>query len=246
MQRVIADYLDAETACLDALVRAKQRQVTLIREHLAVITARTVNAGSYPRAAVRRIFRVVNGSTPPSGVRDYWNGEIVWVTPQDLSGDNMVLAGSTRTLTDDGYAACGTSMVPAGSIVLSTRAPIGSVAIAGTALCTNQGCKALVPAKPVDPWFYYFVFLAAAQELESLGNGSTFRELGSEDLGAMKVPVPPLVVQRELAEELRHAQRSSLQLATGVSRQIELLSERRQALITAAVTGQLVIPGVAA
>jgi len=246
VQRVIADYLDAETACLDALVRAKQRQVTLIREHLAVITARTVNAGSYPRAAVRRIFRVVNGSTPPSGVRDYWNGEIVWVTPQDLSGDNMVLAGSTRTLTDDGYAACGTSMVPAGSIVLSTRAAIGSVAIAGTALCTNQGCKALVPAKPVDPWFYYFVFLAAAQELESLGNGSTFRELGSEDLGAMKVPVPPLVVQRELAEELRHAQRSSLQLATGVSRQIELLSERRQALITAAVTGQLVIPGVAA
>ena len=63
---------------------------------------------------------------------------------------------------------------------------------------------------------------------------------------SMKVPVPPLVVQRELAEELRHAQRSSLQLATGVSRQIELLSERRQALITAAVTGQLVIPGVAA
>jgi predicted nucleotidyltransferase component of viral defense system len=115
---------------------------------------------------LKRVFMVVNGATPQSGVAEYWDGEIPWVTPEDL-GD---LVGSEinaprRRLTELGYENCGTTLAPAGSLVLSTRAPIGHLAIAGMPLCTNQGCRTLVfRTGPVSRYFY-FQLLAARPEL---------------------------------------------------------------------------------
>ncbi|MGH8480073.1 MAG: restriction endonuclease subunit S, partial [Gammaproteobacteria bacterium] len=94
---------------------------------------------------LKRAFRVVNGSTPASGEPAYWDGEIPWVTPEDLGDLNCAtIVATSRNITEAGYRSCGTTLVPAGSLILSTRAPIGHLALAGVDLCTNQGCRSLV------------------------------------------------------------------------------------------------------
>ena len=91
------------------------------------------------------MFEVISGSTPKSSVEGYWDGDIIWVTPDDLGNQvKDTIWESARRITKDGYDSCGTILVPPGSLVLSTRAPIGHVAIAGERLCVNQGCRCLV------------------------------------------------------------------------------------------------------
>lgn len=246
-QRTIADYLDSESARIDETIAVRRRQqaATVQERFESQLSASLLEAG-FPYAPVRRLFRVQNGSTPTSQNVDYWDGDIVWLTPQELSSGEPVVSRSARMITAAGLASCGATLVPPDSIVLSTRAPIGSVALAGTELCTNQGCKSLVATVPVDPWFFYFVFVASRANLESLGQGSTFVELSTDGLLSFEVPVPELTQQRRVGGSLREAHAGTRLIVARLYRQIDLLLERRQALITAAVTGQLAIAGVAA
>ena len=103
---------------------------------------------------LKREFAVIGGSTPKSDMQHYWDGDIQWITPADLSRlKSFEITESSRTITAEGLNSCGTTMVPAGSVVISTRAPIGSLGIAAINLCTNQGCKALVPLNQTNSRF---------------------------------------------------------------------------------------------
>ncbi|MEP7284111.1 MAG: restriction endonuclease subunit S, partial [Rubrivivax sp.] len=122
----------------------------------------------WPVTALKHVFTVVGGSTPKSEVGDYWDSEHVWVTPGDLSSlSGFEITESSRRITTAGLASCGTNLVPAGSIVLSTRAPIGSLAIAGTDLCTNQGCKSLLRKGRAQPRFYTYLLSIVGEELQT-------------------------------------------------------------------------------
>ena len=127
-------------------------------------------------------------------------------------------------------------MVRAGSLVLSTRAPIGHLALAGTAVCTNQGCRSLVFRHAGDETYFYFQLRAARPVLEAAGRGSTFKELGSEDLGSVDLTVPPPDEQRAIASILDRETAKIDALVARKERLIELLREKRTALITRAVT----------
>jgi type I restriction enzyme S subunit len=125
---------------------------------------------------LKRVFRVVNGSTPASAEPAFWDGDIPWVTPEDLGDLRGTLIHETRrNITKVGYQNCGTTLVPAGSLVLSTRAPIGHLALASVDLCTNQGCRSLVFRRDESRGFFFHELVAARSELVSLGQGSTFR-----------------------------------------------------------------------
>ena len=89
--------------------------------------------------------KIVNGSTPKSGKGEYWGGEIVWVTPNDLGKLNgNLITDSLKKITQHGLNSCGTTLTPKNSIILSTRAPIGHIGITDILTCTNQGCKTIV------------------------------------------------------------------------------------------------------
>jgi type I restriction enzyme S subunit len=188
-------------------------------------------------ARLKRLFSVVNGSTPESGVAEYWDGDIPWVTPEDL-GDlqDSVIQGSRRRITEAGYRSCGTTLAPVGSLVLSTRAPIGHLAIAGVKLCTNQGCRCLVFRRSSVRRFFYFQLLAAWAELESYGQGSTFKELARSKLEEVVIAEPPQTEQRTIADFLDRETARIDALVAKKERLIELLHEKRTALITRAVT----------
>ncbi len=187
-------------------------------------------------ATIKREFSIVGGSTPKSDEPKYWDGEIVWVSPADLSKlGSMYIGESQRTITQDGLASCGTTMVPAGSIVLSTRAPIGSLAIAATPLCTNQGCKSLVPQKVNSKCFAYLLSVCT-EALNVRGKGTTFLELSGDELGAFRVPVPSGKEQELIGAFLDRETAKIDALVDEQKRLIELLKEKRQAVISQAVT----------
>ena len=186
---------------------------------------------------LKRSFRVVNGSTPKSGEPENWNGDIPWVTPDDLGKlSGRVLDEPARYITRKGYESCGTQMVGAGSLILSTRAPIGHLAISGTPVCTNQGCRSLVSLYTCSETYFYFQLLATRPVLEAAGRGSTFRELAREDLESVLLSVPPLDEQRAIAAFLDRETAKIDGLVERNERLIELLQEKRIALITRAVT----------
>jgi len=185
---------------------------------------------------LKRLFKVVNGSTPRSEQPSYWDGDIPWVTPDDLGElTSRELLEPRRYITEDGYRSCGTSMVPSGSLVLSTRAPIGHLTIAGVNLCTNQGCRSLVFRKDHNRYFFYYLLFAAHSELESWGQGSTFKELAKSKLEYISLVDLPLDEQLAIVSFLDRETAKIDALISKRERLIELLQEKRAAMISQAV-----------
>jgi type I restriction enzyme S subunit len=188
-------------------------------------------------ARVKDCFRIVNGATPRSDVPEYWDGDVVWVTPADLSGaDGWHIASSQRSLSTAGLEACAATIVPPGSIIVSTRAPIGSIGIAAVPLCTNQGCRALVPHPGSETRFHAYALTAFTPQLNLHGRGTTFLELSGDALGAFPVCAPPPAEQRAIAAFLDRECGKMDALVAEQERLIALLKEKRQAVISHAVT----------
>lgn len=186
---------------------------------------------------IKYLFNIVNGSTPKSGVTEFWDGDIVWVTPADLSKlSSFKVSSSARNITEKGLDSCGTTVVPKGSLILSTRAPIGSLAIADDDLCTNQGCKSLVTISDLDVKYFYYYLSVATEQLNLFGRGTTFLELSSSDLGSFPLPVPSQKESRTIASFLEHETAKIDNLIEKQQQLIKLLKEKRQAVISHAVT----------
>lgn len=192
---------------------------------------------SWSEAPVKRMFELVGGSTPKTDNEDFWDGELTWVTPADLSGlETVEVAKSKKTITPAGLLSCGTTLVPKGSIVISTRAPIGTLAISGTELCTNQGCKSLIPGDKCLSCFAYYYLSVSTEQLNARGKGTTFVELSGDELGSFPMPVPSTAEQELICKFLDRETAKIDALIAEQQRLIELLQEKRQAVISHAVT----------
>ena len=186
---------------------------------------------------VRRRFNVVNGGTPKSTEDTFWDGRTVWLTPDDLGQcSGAWISHGRRNITEDGVRNSSALVSPAGSIILSTRAPIGHLAISAVPAATNQGCRTLVPSTEMDSRYAYYSLLASRPVLQSLGKGSTFMELPAEDLSGHIIALPPLTEQRAIAAFLDHKTAEIDALIARKRLLIERLAEHRTALVTRTVT----------
>ena len=186
---------------------------------------------------LRHVFSVTSGATPASGNPDYWGGEILWVTPEDLSGRKSYwLENTRRKITLDGYESSGATMAPASSIVLSKRAPIGQLAVLKRPACSNQGCFLLTPRSYSDTRFYYYWLSCKVRLLQALGRGSTFMEISADDLRSIRIPTPSPDTQRAVADYLDSETAQLDALVAEKERLLNLLVEKKRALITHAVT----------
>jgi len=186
---------------------------------------------------LKQSFKIIGGSTPKSDNESFWDGDILWATPSDLSKrESVYISDTQRKITADGLASCGATLVPAASIVLSTRAPIGSLAIAEMALCTNQGCKSLVPSERANTEYFAHLLSISSAELNIRGKGTTFLELSGDALGSFKTPVPPITEQTQIAAYLDRETARVDTLIAEKGRLIETLREYRQATISEVVT----------
>ncbi|AQQ71854.1 Type I restriction enzyme EcoKI specificity protein [Limihaloglobus sulfuriphilus] len=147
---------------------------------------------------------VISGTTPKTGISKYWNGDIVWVTPTDLGKlKTPKINNSERKITKAGFNSCNLNLITKGAVVLSSRAPIGHLAIACVDLCTNQGCKSFVAdSKVIDNVFLYFTLKKSTPVLQSLGSGATFAEISKSQLFNFSIPLPPLAEQKRITTVL--------------------------------------------
>ena len=151
---------------------------------------------------------IVGGATPSTSVPEYWDGDICWATPKDLSDlEGAQIADTPRKLTREGLASCAADVLPAGSVLFSSRAPIGHVALNTVPMATNQGFKSFIP-KPdlLDAKFLYHWLRRNRPYLESLGNGATFKEVSKAVVSRIKILLPPLPEQRRIADVLDRAE----------------------------------------
>jgi type I restriction enzyme S subunit len=154
--------------------------------------------------ALAEVCEVVGGATPKTGERVYWGGVIPWVTPADLTSlSGAYISKTPRTLTEDGLRSCAAKVLPARSVLLSSRAPIGHVAINSVPMATNQGFKSLIPNRDrIDEKYLYWWLVSNKATLQRLGVGATFKEISKAIVSRVVIPLPPLPEQRRIASIL--------------------------------------------
>lgn len=174
------------------------------------------------------IAEVVAGGTPNTKIPEYWNGDIGWITPADLSGYNFrYIKNGSRNITEAGLKGSSACLLPINTVLLSSRAPIGYVAIAETELSTNQGFKNLVcNDKQVDYRFIYYWLRLNAETLKNFASGATFPEISASTLKKIKITLPDLPTQKHIADILSAYD----DLIEVNNRRIELLEQAAQEL----------------
>ena len=175
------------------------------------------------------IGTVVGGATPlTTDSRNYDNGNIPWITPKDLSDyHERYISRGERNITETGLKSCATQMLPKNTVLFSSRAPIGYVAIASNEVCTNQGFKSVVPNKDVDYLFLYYLLKYNKEMIEGMGSGTTFKEVSKKTMEQIKVCVPKdISVQRKIAGILDSLD-SKIELNNQINRNLE---EQAQAI----------------
>ena len=147
------------------------------------------------------IGTIVGGATPSTNVEAYYNGNIPWLTPKDLSDfQYRYIEKGKRNITKPGLNSCSAQFLPAGSVLFSSRAPIGYIAIAKNPIVTNQGFKSIIPDKEkVDSLFLYYLLKYKKNDIEALGSGTTFKEVSGFTMKNVEVFIPSLKVQQQIA-----------------------------------------------
>lgn len=157
--------------------------------------------GTWFKYKLSEIGTIVGGATPSTNVEAYYNGNIPWLTPKDLSDfQYRYIEKGKRNITKSGLNSCSAQFLPAGSVLFSSRAPIGYIAIAKNPIVTNQGFKSIIPDKEkVDSLFLYYLLKYKKSDIEALGSGTTFKEVSGFTMKNVEVFIPSLKVQQQIA-----------------------------------------------
>lgn len=182
-------------------------------------------------------YHLIAGATPDSSNMALWDGNVNWITPADFKTKDIFVSEGARKLSEMGYKSCSTSMVPAGSIIFSKRAPIGSVAISTQELCTNQGCLSLVAKNnAVNNKYYYYVLSIYDDVFNLYGSGTTFKEISATVFGNVMLPYPNRDLQNKIVAFLDSKCAEIDFLLSDIQSEIETLEEYKKSAITEAVT----------
>jgi len=177
----------------DADIRAKGIMPAVF---LKMFGAPENNPKAWPVKRLSEVATVISGATPRTENDNYFGGDILWATPKDLSVlDDYIICETATKLTNDGFDSCSTVMLPANSVLLSSRAPIGLVAINELPICTNQGFKSLIPKSQVNAWYLLGWITTANDYIKSQGRGATFMEISKTIVENLQIPIPERKLQ---------------------------------------------------
>lgn len=261
-QRCIADFLDTETAHIDRLITAQQTVETVLMERreagvIAAVTGAHYDsrrpselawADSLPEewqeVRLGLLTKMGSGHTPSRSHPEWWiDTSIPWITTgevQQVRNDRLEVITETREkISRTGLANSAAELHPAGTVVLCRTASAGYSAVMGTDMATSQDFVTWTCGPRLDPFYLLWCLRAMRQDLLGrLAMGSTHKTIYVPDLQMLRIPLPPVEKQREIVKGIRTQNNRTDRLVDAVRKQRALLLERRQALITAAVTGE--------
>lgn len=206
------------------------------------------------------IVRVDSGGTPSTTVEEYWDGDIPWLTPKEITGfaDGLFISKTERCITQLGLLKSAAKLVPPGTVMLSKRAPVGAVAVNAVPMATNQGFLNFMCGKRLRPVYFAFWLRANKPYLDKVANGSTYPELYQNDLFEFQISIPPINVQDRIIEVLAALQFASLlglpleqsvtkpELMVRLQEQSRRLTEIRDVILPALLSGALDVSGSSA
>ena len=205
----------AEFEKCDTLIDSRLRQLAMIDQ---LVKSRFIELFgdcdlTHPQESwvtIKEIGSVVGGATPKTDHDEYWGGSYRWITPAELDADSGYIYDSVRKLTKAGVESCSLQEMPVGTVILSSRAPIGKVAIAGNTFYCNQGFKNIICKEGITPRYLYTVLLLNVEYLNSLGRGATFKEISKGIVESIRIPVPSMELQEQFAAFVEQTDKSKL------------------------------------
>ncbi len=270
-QRAIADFLDVETARIDALIDKKRRLITLLTERSQSIMREavtgqligidqepsalpwlTTRGSGWREAKLTLIADLGTGHTPSRDHPEWWaRGTVPWITTGEVAqmrSDRIEYITETReTISELGIANSSAVVHPAGTVVLCRTASAGYSAIMGLDMATSQDFATWTCGPLIDPRYLLLCLRAMrADLLGRLAMGSTHKTIYMPDIQSLQVPIPPVAIQERLVDSAWQRLHRIHDATDRLERQIGLLEEKRRALITAAVTGEFAVPGSSA
>ena len=169
-----------------------------------------------------QIGEIVGGATPSTQDPALWGEDVAWITPKDLARhQGRFISRGERSLTHKGAASCSTTLLPQGSVLFSSRAPIGYIAIAGAPLCTNQGFKSIVPYENMDNLFVYYLMKYMAAAIAAQGIGTTFKEVSAKVLSEIEVDIPDTIEEQKAISGILSALDSKIELNSRINDHLE-------------------------
>jgi type I restriction enzyme, S subunit len=184
---------------------------------------------------------LVNGGTPKTGVPEYWDGKLNWITPAEMGRRLSPYVGETqRAISELGLQNSSARMLPPYSVILSSRAPIGHLVINTAPMATNQGCKGLIPKSTIQYKFLYYYLYSIVDLLDSLGTGTTFRELSGGKLKDVDIPVPPLPEQQRIVALLDEAFAGLASAKANAERNLQNTRALFEGALNSAIQGELI------
>ena len=260
-QRAIASFLDRETGKIDVLIGKQERMIKLLKEKRQAVISHAVTKGLNPDATMKdsgvewlgeipegwRVSalgyyaKLNTGATPDRSKPEYWSGDIPWIKTGEVRYDTIY--ETEEYITEDGFAKSAVQLSPPGTLLMAmygqgvTR---GRVAILGVKATYNQACAAITPNRFILNTFLRFYFMAAYHALRDGGNVTSQMNLNADIVSKFKITVPPsLDEQKRIVSYLEGEMSQYDHLITKAEQAIELMKERRTALISAAVTGKI-------
>ena len=197
----VIQYRYKQNNLLDCLIKA--RFVEMFGEGLR-------DDGRFPLLPISHIGKVVSGATPKTTKENYWDGDNIWITPAELSDKSFIVCDSDRKITDEGVKSCAVNLLPVGTVILSSRAPIGKVAIAGVPMYCNQGFKNIIPNEKINSIYLFELLSMETKFLNSLGRGATFKEISKQIVESINVKVPPIQMQEQFADFVKQIDKSKV------------------------------------
>lgn len=154
---------------------------------------------SWTFVRLKHIGEVVGGGTPKTNIAEYWGGNIPWLTPADFSGyEKMYISYGARKITELGLKSSSAQMLPKNSILYSSRAPIGYIAIAANPVSTNQGFKSVVPYDSAMSPYLFYCLKARRDDIVQRATGTTFKEISGSEMAETIIPLPPSNEQQRI------------------------------------------------
>ena len=157
---------------------------------------------------LEKISKIYSGTTPSTKDEENWNGDIPWITPAEMNKDTFYITDTVRKITEKGRKSKSLEMMPANTVLLSTRAPIGKVGITGIPMTCNQGFKNFGCGDKLNPIYLYILLKENTEYLNSLGSGTTFLEVSKSKIAKTKIPIPPIELQNTFAEFVKQVDKS--------------------------------------
>ena len=160
---------------------------------------------------------IVLGSTPNSKEPSYWDGNCLWITPAEMSEESFYISDTTRHITEKGRNAANLTIMPVGTVLFSTRAPIGKIGIVSKPMCCNQGFKNFIPGDDLNSVFLYYTLIYNRTYLQSLGIGTTFKELSKKAIESLSIAIPSMELQNKFEMILNQADKSEFELRKSIA-----------------------------